>query len=114
MSKNLTLTAMQRIRLELLLDVQTGRRRSELQVFDDVRIKVKLSEEERELAGYRELPNGNIEFNPEKAGVIPPVSLALENAERVALSSLLDSWPHFTTRDKRFWLDDLWEQLQRN
>jgi len=104
MSIPIELTAQQRISLENLVAVQTGKT-------GDLRIYFNLLEKLKTDRKYKRrlivvLPGGSEIWNEEALAIEPRVTLHLEQEEVDKVKELLDRWERFTTSDL-LWVNPL-------
>lgn len=101
------LTAKQRILLEVLLDQQRGAV-SDIEVFYDVKNKIKLDNRESFL---RQLPTGEIIIDEVATSTCPVESFDLEKEERKRILELLVSHKSFSPSDLA-WILPIKKQLE--
>jgi hypothetical protein len=107
--KSVTLTAIARIQLDGLLSAQKGTL-GELELYSDVREKVRFPVDERRLY-VKDLPDGMAIIDTSKLIGISDLTVELENEEHRKLLQLLETWPNFGTADIE-WLRPLRAQLK--
>jgi len=88
-TKTVKLSALQRVGLENVLGEQRGKR-EELRTFYDIRRKVRLTQEEKDLY-MREVGGGQIAFNAAAASKAPELEVTFSQVERLRLIKLGDS-----------------------
>jgi hypothetical protein len=107
--KSVTLTAIARIQLDGLLSAQKGTL-GELELYSDVREKVRFPVDERRLY-VKDLPDGMAIIDTQKLIGISDLTVEFENEEHRKLLQLLETWPNFGTADIE-WLRPLRAQLK--
>lgn len=108
--KRISLTGLERIKLEGIIGAQRVSDISSLSVLYNLREKIRLNDEERRTLAPRRLPDGRELFDRTAVEQMPERIIDLEDFEAARLKEVFEGWSEWTVDDWK-WVEPLSKKL---